>query len=471
MDRIRDVPSGYMDRATFYHIRVEKKWFRGKDVFPFRMFQYEKQLLDEESVDLYLNAGNMIYVMLRRLALGIDWEKQDALIHSYRDLVYKLSYTGVSLHQDDLGYLHLTGQKSDVMWTISFLSQVFPEQPVVCQTVVSKDAVYDGVKPLTFAVQDGNYVGENAIHVASVNDALPDIWSVRVSNTQADYVSESENLPKYDSNHSPENGEMFVLPDGRVASYIRMDERFVYAEKYGRAIDPLLRHNITASLMKEFEDLVHTQMQLEYEVYHMRYVAFMNKVHELDKLLGGLEISAYDVLPIGERGLPYASSDTIERTNQMERGSLSYLIDMVKRNVGHLTADEKKKLILEAGRSVIFRLKGYDMEYQMYVSGGSSEELCKAIYNDYCYELYADFAELDSYKMLVFPGQAYKYLCNDPEKSVYYMTEWERQKLRMFGRGYADFVAYQLKECKNKKLIRIYETALELLESRYLKRG
>lgn len=457
-------------KAAFYHLRLEKKWFRGKDAFSDRLFNYEKQLTDEDMVDLPLNAGNMIYVMLRRLQMGVEWEKQDALIGSYRNLMFKLSYACVRLFRDDYMFLHISGQKNDVMWALSFLSQVFPDTPLVCQTVISQDAIYDGEKPLVFAIQNGTYVGENAIQIAALNDALPDIWSIAAEDSSNTNIDEPvSDVPQYDPMHQPKNDEPFVLMDGRVANYVRMDERFQYADQYGTAINDTLRHNITASLIKDFQDLVHTQTGLDYEVYRMRYVAFMNKVHELEKLLGGLEISAYDILPIGERGLPFASEQTLERTNRLEQGSIYYLIDRVKASAGSLRPDEKRDLVREAGRSVIFRLKAYDMEYQMYVLSGSDAELCKSIHNNQCFTLYADFAELDCMNVLLFPKQVYKYLCNDPEISVYAMTEWEKIKLRIFGRGYADYVAYQIQELDNAEAVSMYRTALGFLESRYLR--
>lgn len=457
------------DKSVFYHIKVPKIWFRGKDVFTERIFDYEKQLSEYMMVPMALNAGNMIYIMLRQLESEVNWEKQDALIASYRDLMYKMSYTEVSMYRKDRQFLHIAGQKTDVMWTVSFLSQVFPMDPLECKIVLSDEFLYDpdNKKPLDFCVQNGNYVGDNAIAVASENDALPDIWGMDMV-SQASVVMQEQALPVYDHTHQPELGERFVLPDGRTADYLRMDERFYYADTVGHNLTSVMRHNITASLIKDFEDMVYTQTGLDYDVYRMRYVAFMNKVHELEKLLGGLEISAYDILPIGERGLPFASEQTIQRTNEMDQGSLKYIYDHLLQN-SDLSLDEKKGLIRSAGRSVIYRVKGYDTEYQTYQATGSSEDLCYALRQDKCCHLYADFADLDTLERLVFPAQVYKYLCNDPEKSVYYMTEWERQRLRMFGRGYADFVAYQIEPGVNPEFCGLYEKALDILEKRYLK--
>ena len=105
----------------------------------------------------------------------------------------------------------------------------------------------------------------------------------------------------------------------------------------------------------------------------------------------------------------------------------------------------------------------------MYQQTGSLEELCYAIRQNSCFNLYADFAELDSMGVLIFPAQVYKYLCNDPEKSVYYMTEWERQRLRSFGRGYADFTSYQIQSGVNPNYTNMYADALSKLEQRYLR--
>lgn len=451
-------------KSAFYHIRVPKHWFRGKDIFTERLFVYEQQLVDNMMVPLFLNAGNMIYIMLRQLEAGVDWEKQDALISSYRDLMYKTSYTSVSLYRKDYTYLHIAGQKIDVMWTLSFMSQVFPDQPLDCEVVLSDD---DDSEAMVFSVQNGQYVGDNAIQIASLNDALPDIWGMDVL-FQAGITPGNIDQPVYDQFHQPEIGERFVLPDGRMADYVRMDERFYYADTSGVNTTVLIKHNITASLIKDFEDMVHTQTSLDYDVYHMRYVAFMNKVHELEKLLGGLEISAYDILPIGERGLPFASNETIVRTNERDQGSLRYLIDHLMQ-CPNLSVSEKKDLIRAGGRSVIYRIKGYDTEYQLYQQTGSLEELCYAIRQNSCFNLYADFAELDSMGVLIFPAQVYKYLCNDPEKSVYYMTEWERQRLRSFGRGYADFTSYQIQPGVNPNYTDMYADALLKLEQRYLR--
>lgn len=43
----------------------------------------------------------------------------------------------------------------------------------------------------------------------------------------------------------------------------------------------------------------------------------------------------------------------------------------------------------------------------------------------------------------------YKALLNEPKGSVYNMTEFERQKLRRFKRGYLDFLVKNMKENKS----------------------
>lgn len=441
-----------------YVLKVKKQWFRGKDVFTDRLYVYERALVDRDSVKLTINAGNMIYVMMRRLEIGVDWEKQNALIHSYRDLMYKLSYVNVFLYRNDMTYVYIEGEKSDVMWAVAFITQVFPDEPMNCIMLSEADS-------LQFGVQDGSYAGDSA-KVASVNDVLPNIWQTDVASTKTS-VSNGIEIT-YDSTYEPVSGEIFAIPDGRIAQYIRMDERFQIAENYGDKVDAITRHNISASLIKDFEDLVNLQTHIDYELYKMRYVAYMNKVHDLEKKIGGFEISCYDILPIGERGLPYASKQTLDRTNKMDCGSLKYILDKVKRNCNHLSDRERKELMQEIGLTILYRIDGYDIEFQTYGITGSNVELCADIRLKYCYDLYADFAEIESYNILSFPKSVYRALCNDPENAAYQMTPFERQRLQLFGRGYYDFVKYQVDNIKNKKLYNIYEKALNRLTRLYL---
>lgn len=123
-----------VDSKTLYQLRVEKSWFRGKNVFTDRMYDYERQLINANSVQMPINAGNMIYVMMRRLDPS-DFERQDALIDSYRDLMYKLSWVNVIWYRNDRGYLHIEGEKSDIMWALSFITQVFPDEPLSCENI------------------------------------------------------------------------------------------------------------------------------------------------------------------------------------------------------------------------------------------------------------------------------------------------------------------------------------------------
>lgn len=460
-DDIQETHSNLM----MYQLRVEKSWFRGKDVFTDRLYVYERMLVNSESVQMRINAGNMIYVMMRRLTTA-DFEKQDALIASYRDLMYKLSYVNVVWYRNDRNYLHIEGEKSDIMWAISFITQVFPDAPLVCEnlTLMSSDQ-----KAVNFAVQDGAYTGENRRQAQRENDVLPNIWEVNVvrqPETETEFLGVGVN---YSYEYTPNPGEMFAISDGRVAEYIRMDDRFLMAENYGASMDAMMRHHISASCIKDFEDMVHTQTSMDYDLYRMRYVAFMNKIHELEKEIGGFEVSCYDILPIGERGLPYASNETLERTNNMDCGSLKYHLDKIRRNKSHLTTQERKNLVRDIGHSVLYRVDGYDIEYQTYMISGSNPELCANIRMQIICDLYADFAEIDSYGLLAFPPSVYRALCNDPENASFQMTPFEKQRLQVFGRGYLDFLQYQLQNVRSKKLLRIYDAALKRLNQRYLK--
>ena len=451
-------------RVVNYHIRMKRNWFRKKPVFMNRMSAYEMQLADVRLVRPVFNVGNMIYLMLRQLEMGVEWEKQDALMHSYRDLMYKMSYVTITWYRRDRTYIHMEGQKTDVMWALSFITQVFPEDMLSCETV--PDEQLRDVEPYPFQIRNGQYVGENAVQSAMQNDAVPDIWSNDSSEAKA--AAESYNMPVYDPNFQPQEDEIFALPDGRLARYVKMDTRFVLAKQFGVKLTMAQRHNITASLIKDFEDLIRTQQRMEYNVYQMRYVAYMNKVHNLEHDVKGLEPSAYDMLPIGERGLPYAANDTIERTNWMDRDSLKYILEKVSRNIKNFNADEIKKIVKEAGSSVIARLRGYDIEYQMYQITSTPEEYCRDIRFAKCSDLYEDFAMIDCLEVIPFPMAVYRALCNDPENGLNKMTEFEKRRYKLFGRGYADYLAYQLQNCPSKKKRTQYEIALSRLERRYL---
>lgn len=458
------------EKSVFYQVRVKKGWFRGKDAFTERLFFYERQLKNLPVVELPLNAGNMIYVMMQRLEAGVDWEKQDLLIASYRNLMYRMSYVKVTISLEEPECLLLSGQKDDILWSLSFLTQAFPDDPMYCQT----KPVFDGdAGPVSFSVRNGNYEGKNALQMQTSADALPDIWSFGMDIRTKESVSAAQEQDVPGIPYVPsavKHGAAFGLPDGRQCVYVRMDDRFAYADQYEYDVPPMIRHQISASLLKDFEDLVGSQTSMDYELYHMRYLAFMNKVHELEKLMGGLEISCYDKLPIGERGLPYASMKTLARTNELECNSLKYLYEKLDRNKNHLNARTQKEILREIGYSVIHRIQGYDMEYQSYQMTGTSESVCNAIRMQMCCELYADFAEIDALGAITFPGSIYRILCNDPVHNAYEMTEWERQKMKLFGRGYGDFLYCQLQANLAEGQRRIYERAWDRLCRLYLEK-
>ena len=452
------------DSIQLYQLRVDKSWFRGKNVFTERMYDYERRLLHNDSVVMRINAGNMIYVMMRRLD-GADFKKQESLISSYRDLMYKLSYVNVVWYREDRNHLYIEGEKSDIMWALAFITQVFPDTPLSCENVTTMNP---GTLSVNFDVQDGAYAGANMRQAQVQNDVLPNIWEVDVVK-KTEHNSQLNSDINYSCDYMPNSGDRFAISDGRVAEYIRMDERYLLGEQYGANIDPVVRHNISASCIKDFEDMVHTQTSVEYDLYRMRYVAFMNKIHGLEKLIGGLEVSCYDILPIGERGLPYASSETLERTNNLDCGSLKYHLDKIKRNKNHLSLNERKELLKSIGHSVLYRIDGYDIEYQTYMISGSSQKLCANIRVNIVKELYNDFAEIESYGLLTFPESVYRALCNDPENPTFQMTAFEKQRLQVFGRGYLDFLNYKMQTVRNKNKKIIYEEALKRLKKIYLK--
>lgn len=444
------------DSQAYYKVRIKKAWFRGKDVFTERLHYYERQLARQEVVWMPLNAGNMIYTMMQRLEIGVEWEKQAALMASYRNLVYRLSYTSVSWHRDDTGFLTMEGQKSDVMWTMAFITQVFFEDPMICLTVPLRDD-----EPIiTFAIQNGEYVGKNAV-IADKNSALPNIWV-----TDAEAPTGEETI-QYDPNVEPTSGQLFAIPDGRIAQYVRMDERFYVANTMGSRLDLVMRHNITASLIKDFEDMIHMQTKSGFDVYQLRYVAFMNKVHDLENKMGGLEPTAYDVLPIAERGLPVASVDTISRTNSMDCNSLRYIYDSLRRD--NVPMDELKNIAKNAVLSVQMRQRGYETEYRMYLATGTSEETSSEIFRRNISNLYNDFAKLDSLRKFKFPQAIYRDLCNVPSSGGPVMTDWERQRIRLFGKGYLDFLNHQIKMSQSKAKGRMWVEARRLLDERYMK--
>lgn len=456
-------------QAPFYHLILYKSWFRGKDVFTHRVAYYERQLVDKAVVRLPINAGNMIYIMMRQLK-SVDWEKQDALVASYRNLMYKMSYVDVWLYANNPRFLHIQGQKNDVMVALSFMTQVYPEELLRCQVQEYFNSSDKEQTKYVFDIQNGEYVGKNAVEFQRLNDALPDIWKLEFH--QPGYLNDNDSETVcYDPTFYPQSNESFVLPDGRTGLYVRMNERFSHAEMYGNNCDLLTVHNISASLMKDFEDLISSQTEVPYDLYRMRYVAFMNKTHELERLLGGLEISCYDKLPIGERGLPFASDETISRTNARDENSIKYILDKIKNHKKSWTVKEKRELSTFVSKSIIERLSGYDLEYQMYQETNTSEEFCRDIRNQKCTMLYMDLVDLEWNQLVTISEQAYRGLCNDPRGSIYSMTEFERQKRRKFGRGYVDFLIYQLNTCQNKKQRIRYQIAFSILKKKYLNKG
>ena len=446
-----------------YHVIVHKHWFRQKPVFTYKLSDYERRLREVSKVCLSFNAGNMIYLMMSRLTKA-DWKKQEALIFAYRNLVFKLSYVTISWQKENLNVLHLSGEKNDVMWALSFLSQVFPDHPIHCETVPESE----NQRSIQFSIQNGNYVGSMASVSAKNNASIPDIWSTSEVDQQMNYQTISGHTLVYDFMHHPKSGDLFAIPDGRLANYISMDERFQLADTHGAGIDVLVRHNISASFIKDFEDIVRKQTSLPYDMYQMRYFAFMNKVHQLEHKFRGLDVSVYDILPVAERGLPQAPMDTIKRTNLMDKGSLQYIIDKVEQNKGHLSPQERVQTMKDAAYSAIARTRAYHIEYQFYIQTQTNETLCHTIHEDMCRALYVDFAKLDSLNELHFPIEVYRILCNGPEKAIQ-MTSDERVILRQFGQGYALFLKnaiHDLSLLPSKK--RIYTIAYDKLYKQYL---
>ena len=446
---------------------MRKSWFRGKDVFTDRLNHYERLLANQPEVSLDLNAGNMIYIMMQRLEMGVDWDGQAALISSYRDLMYKLSYVSVMWRRKDVNYIHMDGTRGDIMWALSFITQVFPENSLECWTVVSDAEHFDGVKPVRFDIQNGRYSGDDREIANMINGIMPDIWAmdIRVVTDEQGHA-----LPDYDATHAPDSGDVIILPDHRQAYYVKMNDRYRLADSLGKNVDVMTRHNISASFIKDFNDLLWAQTSMDYDVYRMRYIALMSKVHELENMLKGLEASCYDMLPIGERGLPYAPEATIKRTNEMDSGSLQYVLDKLEANRDNLNDREKKDMMQEAARSVVARVAGYDTEFRTYRLTESNEDVCGNIRGDKCTALYHDFAILDSYGVLRFPPKVYQVLCNDPEHTVYEMTSFEREKLRLFGRGYFNFLEYSINNAQDERHRRIWISAMNNLQQRYLQR-
>lgn len=438
----------------WYRIRIAKGWFRGKDIFSQRLNQYERQLLKYPKVNMPLNAGNMIYTMMRKLTAGADWAQQSALMSAYRNLVYRLSRVEAFWYQNDARCISLEGQKSDVMWAVTFMSQVFFEEPMTCYlSMESTDNTVRG-----FTVQNGAYLEKDAI----IEDDLPDIWD---DDAKAEPVPQMQAGLVYDPLFVPQPGDRFALMDGRIGEYVRMDIRFQTGKTKGANVTPLERHNISASSIKDFEDMMAAQGNSAYDTYQMRYQAFMNKIHTLEAMIGGLEPSAYDTMPIAERGLPIASPETIGRTNAMDRNSLRYAYDNLSR--GGLPQEAILQFGQDAMVSVMMRQNGYEMEYRMYTATGTSMEAAAAVFRDQIGSLYGDFMLLDALNAVVFPAVTYKNLCNVPSSGGPVMSEWEQQRIRLFGKGYLDYLDRRLAAGRGDPEIQAVQYARELLNQRY----
>lgn len=451
------------DTVHPYHVIVARDWFRQKPVFGYRLSDYERKLRDYPQVMMRFSAGNLIYQMMKRLRPD-DWEKQDALVYAYRNLMYKISCVRVDWTRQDMHVIHMRGRKGDVMWALSFLSQVYPERPMICKTIPENKHMMS----ISFYLQNGRYIGSQAAQNILDNDAVPDIWSKEAVAQQHGYQNLSTQL-KYDPNFRPKDGNIFALPDGRIGTYISQNQRFFLAEKFGPTIDVQKRHDISVSLMKDFEDMVRRQTLIAYDLYQVRYSAFMNKVHMLEAKLKGLDVSVYDALPIAERGLPQAKMDTIHRTNMMDHDSIKYIFDKVHRNLGQLSSDELQSILKETVQSVVCRIRGYNVEYYMYMKMNTPIELCEQIHKDRCAELYRDFAKLDALGELNFPLRMYRLLCNESEQNKFQPTEVEQMVRRAFGRGYFEFLQSQIRGHKTNRAWRdIYQKALTRLQT-YMK--
>lgn len=446
------------EEKSFYRVRVKKGWFRGKEVFSQRLNFYERMLTKERQVVMPLNAGNMIYAMMQRLDRGADWDSQSALMLAYRNLVYRLSYVTAVWYQDDVKCICFEGQKSDVMWTITFISQVYFDEPMVC--IAEQVGSMQDMRG--FAIQNGTYVGNNTR--MAPGDELPDIWEQDERRVSSAITEESIT---YSPLVIPADGDRFAIPDGRVAEYMRMDARFVVAKRKGPNSSSLERHNITASTIKDFEDMVSSQRGMSQETYQLRYTAFMNKVHSLENFLGGLEPTAYDVLPIAERGLPLAPVDTITRTNAMDCNSLRYIYDSVSQ--GPMEPDDRRTVSRTAAQSVMMRQSGYEMEYRMYVQTGTPDAIAKDLFRKNMAALYSDFARLDALKILGFPKIVYRDLCNVPSSGGPIMSEWERRRIQLFGKGYLEFLNTKIKAGNRDPDARTWLAARKMLDARYLK--
>lgn len=432
---------------VYYRLKIKKAWFRGKNCFPKPLSYYEKVLINIEDIQLPLSAGNMIYCMMQTLEEGVDWKKQTSLMAEYRSLVYRLSYTICTMRRKDLKHVYIEGMKSDVMWTLSFITQVYSDEPMFCSTV----AIGKNDKELEFKIQNGDYTEKET---KKKNGSLPDIWAIK------DDVTEAFN-PYYE----PQSGETFVLPDGRKANYIRMDERYYIAKTKGIKVDDTQRHNISAGFIKDFENIVRTQTKVDFDTHQMRYKALMNKAHQIEDLMGGFEVSVYDILPIAERGLPTATQATVDRANLSDKNSLKYLLDMLKCDT--LDKIQRQDIGRNIMQSVSIRQKGYEAEYRNYIASGTDENVAKELFKIVINELYNDFALIDTRRVFKFGATVYRDLCNVPAHRGQDVTDWERKRIKTFGKGYLDFLSEKIKQ--GGTYVKIWQMARYLLDERYIK--
>lgn len=432
-----------LDEQLLYTLRIRKAWFRQKPVFTQYIRYYEELLKTRTQVNLSLNAGNIIYTMLKRLQV-CDWEKQNALVESYRDLVYRMSYVTVKLRQDDYSYFHVMGEQSDVLWALSFLTQVYPDETMDCYVISTEKDMFDLDTDASFyfQVRNGKYIGKTAQEAISINAPMPNIWRNVMNKDRSDFMQ--NNSLHYDFRVIPASKELCALPDGRCTYYMRMDDRFHCADKHQLHTSLMMRHLISASLIKDFKDMVNKQQDIDYGLYQMRYTAYMNKVHELEALIGGLEVSVYDILPIGERGLPYASNETIVRTNYMDCHSISYAIDRLL-HIPNLSKSDKLSIIRQASQSIIFRIEGYATEYQTYQRTSTSEPVCQQIYEQYVSALYRDVARLEYISNIRLSKNAYRVLCNDSLQNQCVCLDKNYWQKQVFGDGYCTYLQQQLR--------------------------
>ena len=100
---------------------------------------------------------------------------------------------------------------------------------------------------------------------------------------------------------------------------------------------------------------------------------------------------------------------------------------------------------------------------------GTSEEVASSMYKKMISDLYYDFARLDTLRAFKFPAAIYRDLCHVPSSGGPMMTDWERQRIRLFGKGYLAFLDRQIQMSPNKAKGRMWVDARRLLDVRYMK--